>query len=68
MAQARRVIRSIDANLPLEDLRTLDAQVAQSTRSERLILQLSGAFALLATALAMLGLYGYGVQRHAAHA
>ncbi len=58
MAQARRVIRSIDANLPLEDLRTLDAQVAQSTRNERLILQLSGAFAVLATALAMLGLYG----------
>jgi putative ABC transport system permease protein len=58
MAQARRVIRSIDANLPLEDLRTLDAQVAQSTRNERLILQLSGAFAILATALAMLGLYG----------
>jgi putative ABC transport system permease protein len=58
MAQARRVIRSIDANLPLEGLRTLDAQVAQSTRNERLILQLSGAFAILATALAMLGLYG----------
>jgi putative ABC transport system permease protein len=58
MAQARRVIRSIDANLPLEGLRTLDAQVAQSTRNERLILQLSGAFAVLATALAMLGLYG----------
>ena len=58
MAQARRVIRSIDANLPLEDFRALDAQIAQSTRNERLILQLSGAFACLATGLAMLGLYG----------
>jgi ABC-type antimicrobial peptide transport system permease subunit len=58
MAQARRVMRSIDANLPLEGLGTFDAQVAQSTRNERLILQLSGAFASLATGLAMLGLYG----------
>ncbi len=57
-AQARRVIRSIDANLPLEDLRSLDAQIAESTHTERLILQLTGAFAILATALAMLGLYG----------
>jgi predicted permease len=57
-AQARQVMRSIDANLPLEGLNTFDAQIAQSTRSERLILQLSGAFAILATALAMLGLYG----------
>jgi putative ABC transport system permease protein len=58
MAQARRVIGSIDANLPLEGLGTFDAQIAQSTRSQRLILQLSGAFAILATGLAMLGLYG----------
>ena len=57
-AQARRVIHSIDPNLPLEGLRTFDSQIAQSTRNERLILQLSGAFAVLATALAMLGLYG----------
>lgn len=57
-AQARRVIQSIDPNLPLEGLRTFDSQIAQSTRTERLILQLSGAFAILATALAMLGLYG----------
>jgi len=58
MAQARRVMRSIDANLPLENLGTFDAQIAQSTRNERLILELSGAFASLATGLAMLGLYG----------
>ncbi len=58
MAEARRVIRSIDANLPLEGMSTLDGEVARSTGNERLILQLSGAFAVLATALAMLGLYG----------
>jgi predicted permease len=58
LAQVRRVMRSIDSNLPLEDVATLDATVAQSTKNERLILQLSGAFAVLATGLAMLGLYG----------
>jgi putative ABC transport system permease protein len=58
IAQARRVIGSIDANLPLEGVGTFDAKIARSTHNERLILQLSGAFAILATALAMLGLYG----------
>lgn len=58
IAQTRRVMRSIDANLPLEELGALDERVGRSIRSERLILQLSAAFAILATALAMLGLYG----------
>ena len=56
--QVRRVMRSIDANLPAEALRTLDNKIGQSISTERLILQLSAAFAILATALAMLGLYG----------
>ncbi len=64
--QVRRVMRSIDANLPAEALRTLDNQVSQNISTQRLILQLSAAFAILATALAMLGLYGvmaYNVTR-----
>jgi predicted permease len=64
--QVRRVMRSIDANLPAEALRTLDNRIGQSISTERLILQLSAAFAILATALAMLGLYGvmaYNVTR-----
>ena len=66
LPQVRRVMRSIDANLPAEALRTLDNQISQSISTQRLILQLSAAFAVLATALAMLGLYGvmaYNVTR-----
>jgi len=64
--QIRAVMRSIDRDVPLEDLRTLDDQVHYSIRSDELILRLAAAFAALATSLAMLGLYGvmaYGVTR-----
>jgi predicted permease len=56
--QIRRVLTSIDHDLPPENLRTLDDQVRRNIRSERLVLQLAAAFAVLATVLAMLGLYG----------
>lgn len=64
--QVRNVMSSIDRDLPLEELRTLDEQVQRNIRGDRLVLQLAVAFALLATVLAMLGLYGvmaYGVTR-----
>jgi ABC-type antimicrobial peptide transport system permease subunit len=64
--QIRAVMRSIDRDVPLEDLRTLDDQVHYNIRSDELILRLAAAFATLATSLAMLGLYGvmaYGVTR-----
>lgn len=64
--QIRTVMRSIDPDLPLEELRTLDEQVRQNIRSDRVVLQLAAAFAILATILAMLGLYGvmaHGVAR-----
>jgi predicted permease len=57
-SQIRRVMASLDRDLPLENLRTLDDQISQNIQSDRLVLQLSAAFAVLATALAMLGLYG----------
>jgi predicted permease len=56
--QVRRVMQGIDADLPLENLRTLDAQVRRNIRNDELVLQLAAAFAILATLLAMLGLYG----------
>jgi ABC-type antimicrobial peptide transport system permease subunit len=56
--QIRRVVASVDHDLPAEDLRTLDDQIKRNIQSERLVLQLAGAFAVLATMLAMLGLYG----------
>lgn len=64
--QVRNVMSSIDRDLPLEELRTLDEQVQRNIRGDRLVLQLAVAFAVLATVLAMLGLYGvmaYGVAR-----
>ncbi len=64
--QVRRVMKSLDADLPLEDLRTLDEQVSRNIRGDRVLLQLAAAFAILATLLAMLGLYGvmaYNVTR-----
>ncbi|MBL0160890.1 MAG: ABC transporter permease [Bryobacterales bacterium] len=64
--QIRRVMTSIDPNLPVEGLRTMEEQVRRNIRSDRMVLQLASAFAVLATLLAMLGLYGvmaFGVAR-----
>jgi predicted permease len=56
--QIRRVMASLDRDLPIESMRTLDDQISRNIESDRLVLQLSAAFAVLATLLAMLGLYG----------
>jgi len=64
--QVRRVMAGLDANLPLERVRTLEDQVRSNVRSDRLVFLLVGAFAILATFLSMLGLYGvmaYSVAR-----
>jgi ABC-type antimicrobial peptide transport system permease subunit len=58
VAQVRRVMHAIDPDLPLEDLRTLDQQIHLDIRQDQMVLQLAAVFAFLATALAMLGLYG----------
>jgi putative ABC transport system permease protein len=66
MSQIRSVMRSIDRDVPLENLRTLDEQVHFNIRQDELIMRMAAAFALLATVLAMLGLYGvmaHGVAR-----
>ena len=52
------VIRRIDPNLPLEGLKTLPQQVKENVFLDRMISTLSAAFALLATLLAAVGLYG----------
>ena len=56
--QVRRTLASIDRDLPPENLRTMEEQIRRNIQSDRIVLQLSAAFAILATALAMLGLYG----------
>jgi ABC-type antimicrobial peptide transport system permease subunit len=48
----------IDRDLPLQGLRTLDEQIRLNVQTDRIVLQLAALFAVLATALAMLGLYG----------
>jgi putative ABC transport system permease protein len=58
IAQARRVMRGLDPNLPPRDLRTMDEQIRHDIQSDRLVLMLAAVFAVLATVLAMLGLYG----------
>ena len=51
-------IAQLDPNLPVEDLKTLPAQVQQNVYLDRMISTLSAAFAALATLLAAIGLYG----------
>ncbi len=52
------VIKGIDPNLPVEDLKTLEQTAKENVMLDRLISTLSAAFAVLATILAAVGLYG----------
>jgi predicted permease len=52
------VIKRLDANLPVEELKTLPQQVRENVALDRVISTLSAAFAGLATLLAAVGLYG----------
>lgn len=54
----RQAMARIDRDLPLEDLRTMEATVQDNIQADRIVLQLAAVFAFLATALAMMGLYG----------
>ena len=54
----RQVARQLDTNIPIYNLRTLDHQIDQSLLNDRLIATLSAAFGVLATLLAVIGLYG----------
>ena len=53
-----RVVKSLDPNLPVEGLKTMTQQAKENVFLDRLISTLSAAFALLATLLAAVGLYG----------
>jgi predicted permease len=54
----RRVVATVDPNLPVENLRTMRQQVRDNVSLDRLISTLSAGFAVLATLLAAVGLYG----------
>jgi ABC-type antimicrobial peptide transport system permease subunit len=57
-AELRRKIASLDPNMPVYQMRTLENQLDETLGTERLIATLSAAFGALATMLAALGLYG----------
>jgi predicted permease len=52
------VVRRTDPNLPIESLKTLDRQIEENTFLDRMMSTMSALFAVLATVLAAVGLYG----------
>ncbi len=58
MSIVRRRLRALDPNIPIYGMRTTEEQIDLSLRSERLVASLSSVFGLLATLLAVIGLYG----------
>ena len=55
---ARAVVRSLDPNLPIAEIRTLEQIAGANIARPRLNLLLLGGFAILALLLAAIGLYG----------
>jgi len=55
---AQRAVRELDATVPVYNLRTLERQIDRSLVVERFVTTLSTAFGVLATLLAVVGLYG----------
>jgi predicted permease len=62
----RRVVQSIDPDLPLVDLRTQREQIDSTMQQERIFASLTAGFGVLALALGCVGVYGvmsYSVAR-----
>ncbi len=57
-AAVRQAVARVDPSLPVFEMKTLWAQMDELVFPERLVAFLSGAFGVLATVLAALGLYG----------
>ncbi|HVS64405.1 MAG TPA: ABC transporter permease [Thermoanaerobaculia bacterium] len=58
LASLRGLIARLDPNLPIEELETMDLEVRENILMDRMMSMLSATFALLATVLAAIGLYG----------
>ena len=58
LPEARRVVESLDRELPIIDVRTMKDQVQTTLADERALADLAGGFSLLALVLATVGIYG----------
>lgn len=58
LVEARGVLESLDPDLPMVDVRTMNEQVQSTLTDERTLARLAGGFSLLALALATIGIYG----------
>src|SRR5262249_11757072 len=56
--ELRQAVRSLDANVPVYDVKTLEQQVSRSLWRQRLQGQVLGTFAGLALLLTVVGIYG----------
>ncbi len=64
--EVRRIVRGLDAHLPISDMQTVAARRHEVLRPERTVALLACTFAAIAAVLAAVGLYGllaYGVVR-----
>jgi predicted permease len=57
-SSVRSAVKKLDSALPIYELKTLEGQLDETLLTERLIALLSAGFGLLATILAVIGLYG----------
>ena len=58
LGSVQAAVNALDPNLPIENPKTMAAQVRENVFLDRLISTLSAGFAVLATVLAAVGLYG----------
>lgn len=58
LPEVRRVVESLDRDLPMMDVRTMKDQVRTTLADERALAQLAGGFSVLALVLASIGIYG----------
>ena len=58
LGSIRGVLKGIDPNLPVEGLKTMPQQIRDNIFLDRMISTMSASFAVLATLLAAIGLYG----------
>ena len=58
MPALHRVVAGLDPSIPIDEMKTVERQLDDTLSTERLIASLSVVFAVLATVMAALGLYG----------